>query len=284
MRERSLVAFTLLTQAAAGTCWALFAVRWWAERTGAEGAVETAARPLLLAALVAAVLGLAASFLHLGRPANAWRALGNLRSSWLSREILLAAAFAGALAMAVLVTLRPSPPGFAVGFADGFAAVVGIGLVASMAMAYRLRAVPAWDLRVTPAAFFGTALALGALTVAAGLALGGTGAEAPPPGSRPLVALGLLALLTSLASSLLWLRRLASGSGAEREAFVRTGADGRTLVTLRLGLTALAVAASLAALVAPGSAWLLAAALVLAAAAETAGRILFYEARVRSGL
>ena len=93
MREGSLVAFTLLTQAAAGTCAFLLAFEWRAERAGAGASVESAALPILSFALVAALLGLAASFLHLGNPRNAVRALGNLGSSWLSREILLAALF-----------------------------------------------------------------------------------------------------------------------------------------------------------------------------------------------
>lgn len=40
-------------------------------------------------------LALLLSTLHLGRPLRAWRALANLRSSWLSREILLTVGFLG---------------------------------------------------------------------------------------------------------------------------------------------------------------------------------------------
>ena len=173
MREASLVAFTLLSQAAVGICGVLLALALRAERAGTFAALEAVALPLLAAAFVAAVLGLAASFLHLGTPRNAWRALRNVRTSSLSREVFLASLFTAALAAAVLVRLRTDPPGFAAGFAEGFASVLGVGLVMTMAGAYRLRTVPAWDRVATSLAFFGSALVLGTLAVAAALALGG---------------------------------------------------------------------------------------------------------------
>jgi len=284
VREGSLVAFTLLSQASAGACAYLLAFEWRAVRAGAGASVEAAALPVLSFALVAALLGLAASFLHLGRPRNAVRALGNLRSSWLSREVLLAALFTAALAAAVLLRLRPGPAGFAAGFAHGFAAVAGFGLVVTMARAYGLRTVPSWDRRATPVAFFSTAVALGALAVAAGLALFGSGSTDPARGPIPLLVAGLVVLLVALASGLLWLRRLVGGGGAEREAFARAGRERRGLVAARVALTVLAVAAGLATRLAPDAAWPVVAALVLAFAAEAAGRVLFYEARVRSGL
>src|SRR6476660_8256187 len=50
---------------------------------------------LVMAALLTAA-GLASSAVHLGRPARAWRAFSQWRSSWLSRE--------GVLAVLTLVT------------------------------------------------------------------------------------------------------------------------------------------------------------------------------------
>src|SRR2546428_11453635 len=40
-------------------------------------------------------IGLAASFLHLGRPERAWRAAAMWRTSWLSREVIVLPAFIG---------------------------------------------------------------------------------------------------------------------------------------------------------------------------------------------
>ncbi|HET6663889.1 MAG TPA: 4Fe-4S dicluster domain-containing protein, partial [Acidimicrobiales bacterium] len=54
---------------------------------GVSATATTAGHRLLAAAL--AVLGMAGALLHLGRPAMAWKALRGLRTSWLSREVLL---------------------------------------------------------------------------------------------------------------------------------------------------------------------------------------------------
>ncbi len=283
MRERSLLAFTLLTQAAAGVCWVLLALGLRAERTGTQAALQAVALPLLSSALLAALLGLAASFLHLGSPRNAWRALGNLRASWLSREILLATLFTGALAAAVLVRLRSEHPGYWAGFAEGLAGTLGVGLVTTMAGAYRLRSVPAWDRVATPLAFFGSALVLGALAVAAALALRGPDAATDACVVRLLLG-GLALLLAGLGVTLSWLRRLGRGRGASRETFERTAGENRRLLAARVVLTSLAAGAGLAALADPIATWLVVAALVLAAGAESVGRALFYEARVRAGL
>jgi DMSO reductase anchor subunit len=50
-----------------------------------------------LIALLFLLAGLAASFLHLGRPERAWRAAAMWRTSWLSREVIVLPAFMGVL-------------------------------------------------------------------------------------------------------------------------------------------------------------------------------------------
>jgi anaerobic dimethyl sulfoxide reductase subunit C len=251
VREGSLVVFTLLTQAAVGTCWSLLAVR----------PSAPAASALLLVSLLAALAGLAASFLHLGRPSNAWRALSNLRTSWLSREILFASAFTGMLAAAlVFASLPGSPPSWTVA-AEWAGGALGLALVWSMAMAYRLRTVPAWNAWTTNVAFLSAALGLGGLSAAALLA--------DPPDRLLLSA--LLFHLVGAATTLFWLRGLPA-------------VPARPLLLARFTLSALVLAAGSAALGSPGSAPLPAVACLLAFAAEAAGRSLFYGARVRVGL
>lgn len=51
-----------------------------------------------LVALLLLVAGLAASFLHLGRPERAWRSAAMWRTSWLSREVIALPACMGAVA------------------------------------------------------------------------------------------------------------------------------------------------------------------------------------------
>ena len=48
-----------------------------------------------LLVLVLSALGLASSFLHLGRPERAWRSAAMWRTSWLSREVIVLPAFMG---------------------------------------------------------------------------------------------------------------------------------------------------------------------------------------------
>jgi anaerobic dimethyl sulfoxide reductase subunit C (anchor subunit) len=260
MREGSLVAFTLLTQTAVGTCWALLAVRSWAPATATD--------LLLLVSLLAALAGLGASFLHLGRPSNAWRALGNLRNSWLSREIFFASVFTLALAASVVLSRLPGAAGFWASLAEWASAALGLALIWSMAMAYRLRTVPAWNGWTTNAAFFASALGLGAFAAAAVLT------------SRRLALAALLFHLAGVAATLFWMRRLSSGGRAQRGILRRLAVERRHLLLARFALSALVLVAGLAALLSPGSSWPLAAACLLAFAAEAAGRSLFYEARV----
>jgi Fe-S-cluster-containing dehydrogenase component/DMSO reductase anchor subunit len=105
-----------------------------------------------LTAAVLAMVALAASLLHLGRPIHAWKALRNLRRSWLSREVALFGAY-GALA------------GLAVGIpaAAPVAAAVGAAGVYASGRLYMVPGRPAWCTRLTLARFGATTLALGGL-------------------------------------------------------------------------------------------------------------------------
>jgi ferredoxin len=60
---------------------------------------RAAGRNAAMAAALVALVSLAASTLHLGRPIHAWRALQMWRRSWLSREVLLFSLFAGVAAI-----------------------------------------------------------------------------------------------------------------------------------------------------------------------------------------
>ena len=84
----SVVFFTTLAGAAQGLVVALAL----AVLGGVTMSAGFLARGLLLA-VVLLVVGLAASFLHLGRPERAWRAAMMWRTSWLSREVIALPAF-----------------------------------------------------------------------------------------------------------------------------------------------------------------------------------------------
>ncbi|MHB1097444.1 MAG: DMSO/selenate family reductase complex B subunit [Gemmatimonadaceae bacterium] len=136
--EHSLVAFTLLAQLAVGATW------FRSVREPFNGRALAVVTIIMLAALLA-------SFVHLGQPRHAWRAVANLRTSWLSREVLSAALFMGAL-------LRVLTTG---GRGLWLANTAGLALIISMAQVYRLRTVPEWNSRATTVSFFTTTLLLG---------------------------------------------------------------------------------------------------------------------------
>jgi formate dehydrogenase iron-sulfur subunit len=113
-------------------------------------------------AFAVGLLALAASTLHLGRPLYAWRALVGLRTSWLSREIVLFGLFA-ALATAHAIAFRfPRWSGFgapAIGAAVSLSGLLG---VLCSVMIYRDTRRPFWSGGVTALKFFGTTAVLGA--------------------------------------------------------------------------------------------------------------------------
>jgi anaerobic dimethyl sulfoxide reductase subunit C (anchor subunit) len=171
MKERPLVAFTLLTQMAVGAFLTLGALDVWAGGLTGQPSAHALTNGALLATGPVVAAALFASLLHLGTPRNAWRSLANLRSSWLSREVLFALGFAGLGGL--FAALRWSGAGAPalrswVALAAG---LCGIALVYAMARVYRLRTVKSWDTPLTAVSFFATTLLLGSLGVGTGLVL-----------------------------------------------------------------------------------------------------------------
>jgi sulfite dehydrogenase (quinone) subunit SoeC len=90
----SVVVFTTIAGAAQGLVVALALALLGGLAVGASFA------PAVLALAAALLLaGLAASFLHLGRPERAWRAAAMWRTSWLSREVIVLPAFIALVAL-----------------------------------------------------------------------------------------------------------------------------------------------------------------------------------------
>ncbi|GAA5494757.1 hypothetical protein Rhal01_00921 [Rubritalea halochordaticola] len=63
---------------------------------------------LLIAAVVLGKVGLVASFLHLGSPLGAWRAFLGLKTSWLSREVVMFGVWMPALMLATVCSAWPN--------------------------------------------------------------------------------------------------------------------------------------------------------------------------------
>jgi DMSO reductase anchor subunit len=119
-------------------------------------------------------VALLASVFHLGRPWLAWRAVLNLKTSWLSREALAFGVFAKSLALycgSILLAPGLNFPVFRLlaslsaplGIAASFFGLVGIGCSVMVYVATK-RAHWAWSR--TSAAFFGSLVLLGAAMAA----------------------------------------------------------------------------------------------------------------------
>ncbi|MDH3316060.1 MAG: dimethyl sulfoxide reductase anchor subunit [Gammaproteobacteria bacterium] len=124
------------------------------------------------AGLVAVTLGLCASSLHLANPKNAWRAFSRFRTSWLSREAVLAVAFYPiALVWFVSVWLD-----WGAGVVAVFAfltMILALATVFSTAMIYAcLRTIPQWHTSLTPANYILLSLMIGFLGFSSVLAFG----------------------------------------------------------------------------------------------------------------
>jgi Fe-S-cluster-containing dehydrogenase component/DMSO reductase anchor subunit len=216
-----LVWLTLLTQVAVG-----------ASATASSGSSR-------LIAAAAAVVALGASLLHLGRPAHAWKALRNLRRSWLSREVALFGAYGG-LATGTVLLPRLAPLAIAVG-------VAGVGASGRL---YVVPGRPAWHSPLTIVRFYATAATLGPLLT----------------GHPRWALVGLALQVTATVGNLV---RLQLGARAEGRASVHL-----LLGWFRAGALALVVLAVVGAVTAAGGVVLVA--LPALALAELLGRYLFF--------
>ena len=171
--ELALVIFTIAAQMSVGAFLVLGGVHFFATRYAGIEEADKLSDLALLAIGPVMILGLIVSFLHLGNPLNAWRAITNLATSWLSREILFGVLFAGFGFLFALIQWRKiGSPGLRNAVAL-VAAAFGVGLVVSMAMVYyTLPSVPAWNNWATLAAFFATTILLGALAISAAFVAG----------------------------------------------------------------------------------------------------------------
>ncbi|HET9911231.1 MAG TPA: DmsC/YnfH family molybdoenzyme membrane anchor subunit [Anaerolineales bacterium] len=144
--EAPLILFTLLTQMAVGGFWAMLWTSLLVRRLS-----------FLLVGLCLGA-GMLASLAHLGKKKNAWRALVNLKRSWLSREVLFTGLFGAGWLVTILERMiwhRNTVEWL------GLTATLGFGLIYSMAKVYRLPAIPAWNTWKTNAVFMVSALLLG---------------------------------------------------------------------------------------------------------------------------
>jgi formate dehydrogenase iron-sulfur subunit len=224
-----LVWLTLLSQVAVGVS------------VTASSTQDRVVAALLAAAALIGALG------HLGRPAVAYKALRNLRRSWLSREVAALSAYAALAAAAAAADVFSLPrAGLAIA-----ASVAGLAGVYASARLYVVPGRPAWHSPLTIVRFFATVAALGA----------------PLTGHGAIAAAGVAVALAATIAN--WARLWRTDQPPWRGAVRLELGWFRTPTVLRL----LAGAAAIAVVAAGAPLW---AAFLLAAIAESIGRWLFF--------
>jgi anaerobic dimethyl sulfoxide reductase subunit C (anchor subunit) len=165
VKEWALIIFTILAQMSVGAFLVLGVVHLYATRKAGAVEADRLSDRALVAIVVTLGLGLFASLFHLGNPLSSPRAITNLASSWLSREIAFGVGF-GVLGFAFALMQWFKLSTFKVrNVVAWLAAIVGVGLIYSMSRAYMLPAQPAWNTLATPISFFATALLLGSMAL-----------------------------------------------------------------------------------------------------------------------
>ena len=149
----SVIAFTTLSGAGYGLALVL------ATGHGNPGFLATKVAWILALALI--TIGLLCSTLHLGNPQRAWRAFSQWRSSWLSREGVLAVMTYIPVGLLALMSLFMNEFSSLLGYV---ATVLCIATVASTAMSYgSLRTIPAWHTMWTLASYLAISLTTGTM-------------------------------------------------------------------------------------------------------------------------
>jgi len=222
--------------------------------------------------------GLASSFFHLKVPLHAWRGMANLKTSWLSREILFATLYTGSMFVMSLLQFFPAGT-IIVNTVKWTALIAGLAMLFCMGSAYRLRTVKFWDSLQTIVSFYTSA-------VISGLLICGTlgyafGSDAYNIRFILIRSGGILAMLIllNLFFSYNGFIRLISGTS---EPFQKI----KKMFVIRtwLGILAASLAMLLLYVDQPVVLWVMWPVIAMAALSELSGRVLFYAAQVPYGV
>jgi anaerobic dimethyl sulfoxide reductase subunit C len=170
-REWALLIFTILGQTAAGSLLVLMIVRTYIKsKAGVEQADQLTNGPLYIIVPIM-LLALLSSLFHLGSPLNIVKAVPNLGSSWLSREVVIAVLFVIVAGLYAILQWRKAGSETLRTVIGWLAAVIGMFQVYGMARVYMIRTQPAWNTLATPVSFFATALLLGVAVMATAIVI-----------------------------------------------------------------------------------------------------------------
>ena len=171
-REWALLAFTILGQTAAGLMIVLLIVRAYITGKGGVNLADRLTDRSLYMVVPIMALALLASLLHLGSPLHIVRAVPNIGSSWLSREVVMAVTFVIFAALFTFLQLRKSGSNSLRTFLGWITGLVSAAYIYSMGMVYMIPTQPSWNTLATPLTFIAGSLLLGTLAMSAGLVAG----------------------------------------------------------------------------------------------------------------
>lgn len=162
-KEWSLVGFTLAIQTVVGLLAVVCVLEGWVILSGHHGEQWAILMSVMKTAFVLLVIGNVSATFHLSKPKNAIRSLRNLKSSWLSREVLLTMILTGFLIMLTPMAIYQTVtlPVFLAAIA--VSAIFGFILLVVMAKVYMLRTVTTWNSLTTPIDFLVASSLLGLL-------------------------------------------------------------------------------------------------------------------------
>ncbi|PLR77451.1 cyclic nucleotide-binding protein [Bacillus sp. V3-13] len=166
MHEWALLIFTVCMQAAIGGMLMLWLFYRKLAKMGGEKTFVMMRIPLLVIAGLS-IIGLGASFAHLGAPSNAFNTIRHLGFSWMSREILMTGLFIGAACVTTalaFVQKKVNPWLLLV------SALIGLIDIYCMAAIYANTLVSGWHSINTFTSFYGTAFVLGPVLAASFIA------------------------------------------------------------------------------------------------------------------
>ena len=153
MHEWALLIFTVAVPSSIGGMLFLWFAQNILKKDSETDLFKTMKWPLLAIAIIS-IIGLFASFFHLGKPTHALNALRGFGPSWMSNEIVITGLYIGLACLTAGLAFYQKKINPAVMLITG---IVGLADIFCMSQLYKLKEVSGWDHIDTLLVFCGTA-------------------------------------------------------------------------------------------------------------------------------
>ena len=173
MHEWALLIFTVAVPSSIGGMLFLWFAQNILKKDSEIDLFKTMKWPLLAIAIIS-IIGLFASFFHLGKPTHALNAVRGFGPSWMSNEIVVTGLYIGLACLTAGFAFYQKKINPALMLITG---IVGLADIFCMAQLYNLTQVSGWDHINTFLVFYGTAFTLGPVLGASLLVFNGNSAK-----------------------------------------------------------------------------------------------------------